>query len=305
MRRQHLRLLQAVAATPWVIMEEKLQAILSVLDGTVEIQSREIPPAPEPYLLQLAGSPAAPSGGKVSVIPVYGILAQRMDMILSASGGTATERLGKQIDAAVADTEVRAIVLDMDSPGGDVASIPELAAKIYAGRQKKRIVAVANSMMASGAYWLGAAATEVVASPSSSVGSVGVFVVHMDASKANETEGVTYTVIRAGKFKAEGLPVEPLTPEARDFYQERVNETYDMFVKALADYRDVSVKVVRDSYGQGRTLSAAGAKAAGMVDRVATLEETLARLGVGSVGVGNTTRQRAQAARARGLSLLD
>jgi signal peptide peptidase SppA len=140
--------------------------------------------------------------------------------------------------------------------------------------------------MASAAYWIGSAASEVVATPSAMVGSVGVVVVHMDESKALEMLGVKPTFITAGKYKAEGDPAQPLTDAARERLQEMVDQYYAAFVGGVARGRGVPVAEVRTSYGQGRLLTAREGLAAGMVDRIATLDETLGRVLTGKRGQG-------------------
>ena len=130
--------------------------------------------------------------------------------------------------------------------------------------------------MASAGYWIGASATEVVAAPSAKVGSIGVFSIHDDLSRAREADGVTRTVVSAGKFKE--APSEPLTDEARAATQALVDDAFNQFVNDVAAGRGVSVAAVRNGFGEGRTLSAGSAMAAGMVDRIATLDETLARV---------------------------
>jgi HK97 family phage major capsid protein len=231
------------------------------------------------------------SGGAVAVIPIYGSISQRMDLMSEMSGGTSTESVGAQFDAAMANASVGTIVLDIDSPGGSVSGVPELAAKIAAARgQGKRIVAVANSLMASAAYWIGSAADEIVASPSADVGSIGVYQAHLDASAHLEAEGLKYTLISAGKHKVEGNPYEALSDEARESMQASVDEWYGAFVNAVASHRGVSVKDVRSGYGEGRVLTAKAAKAAGMVDRIATLDDVI---GEATRGTKSATRRAA------------
>jgi signal peptide peptidase SppA len=214
------------------------------------------------------------------VLPLFGVLSQRMDMLSEMSGGTSTERFAREFDQLMADESIGAIVLQIDSPGGNVAGTPEVARKIYEARGKgKAIIAQADSLMASAAYYIGAAADEIVATPSSEVGSIGVYAVHLDASGYNEQEGFKYTLIKAGKYKAEGNPYGPLSGEALAAAQDKVDQYYGMFVRDVAKFRGVSVDDVRNGYGQGRALLAKQALDAGMIEKVATLEETLTRLG--------------------------
>src|SRR5690606_30987632 len=142
------------------------------------------------------------------------------------------------------------------SPGGQVNGIQELSDLIYSARGKKPIIAVANHMMASAAYWIGTAADEIVVSPSGEVGSIGVFAVHEDISGALAQDGVKVSIIKEGKYKAEANPFEPLNEEARAAIQESVSEAYGAFVGAVARNRSVDAEVVRNGFGEGRMMGA-------------------------------------------------
>jgi signal peptide peptidase SppA len=212
----------------------------------------------------------------IQVIPIVGVIANR-----AQSMGVGADEIGAMVDAAVANPRVDAIVLDIDSPGGTVTGVPELAAKVFAARGVKPVVAVANGLMASAAYWIGSAASEVVASPSSEVGSIGVIAMHEDWSAAMEQEGVKVTEFSAGKYKTEGAPWKPLGEEAETRFTERVAEVYAWFVRDVAAHRGDTPAAVRAGYGEGRVLSAKEAKAVNLIDRIATMEETIMRLAVG------------------------
>ncbi len=219
--------------------------------------------------------------GRVAVVPVMGVIAQRMNMMSQFSGGVSTEQLGATIDSLANDKSVRSIVLNIDSPGGSVFGMPELADKILQARDCKKVVAVANSMAASGAYWIASQCSEFVVTPSGQVGSVGVLAAHTDESKADELAGVKTTIVTAGKYKAELASQSPLTPDARAAMQDAVDKYYAMFVKGIAKGRGISENKVDADFGQGRMLLAKDAVDRGMADRTATLEQTLRRLGAG------------------------
>jgi len=211
----------------------------------------------------------------VAVVPVMGVISHRANMLTEFSGGTSTEILAQDIRQLASDGSIETIVLDIDSEGGNVEGVPELWKTIYEARQKKTVVAVANAMAASAAYHIGSAATEFVATPSGSVGSIGVFHVHADESKAIEEAGIKLTITKAGK--TEGNPFEPLADEGKDFIQSRVDEAYSTFVRDVAKGRGVPVGDVRNGYGEGRLLGAKEALDLGMIDRIATLDETIGR----------------------------
>ncbi len=221
------------------------------------------------------------TANKIAVIPVRGVITQR-----NPFEGTTTERLGRQLSAAVADPEVGVVVFDIDSPGGAVLGTPELGEAIRSADEQKPMVAVANSMAASGAYWLASAARRLAVAPSGQVGSIGVFSMHVDRSKMLDDMGIDVTFIHAGKFKVEGNPTEPLGDEAKAAMQGRIDTYYDMFVGAVAAGRGVTKGEVTANFGQGRMFTAEAAKALGMVDRVATLEGVLA----GMMKSGNGTK---------------
>jgi len=225
------------------------------------------------------------------------VIAQRMDLMMAFCGGTSSERFADDFDAAMNDPNVSAIVIDCDSPGGNVTGTPELAKRIFNARGKgKQLLAVSNGQMCSAAYWIASACDEIVASPSSETGSIGVFCVHMDESALNESLGLKYTIIKFGEHKAEGNPWEPLSADAESFIQGQVDEMGQMFVTAVSKHRGVSVATVKSDFGQGRSFTAKQALAAGMVDRIATLEETLNKLGAKDVGMSGRPRRALGAA---------
>ncbi len=235
---------------------------------------------------RLAGAKAANGdrngaarAGSVAVIPMYGVISQRQSVMSETSGGTSIEELRGALRQALADPNVSAVVLDIDSPGGSTDGMPEFAAELRQARNgAKPIVAQVDTLCASAAYWLASQCNEIAVTPSGEVGSIGVFAIHEDVSKAADMAGVKTTLISAGPFKTEGNQFEPLTDVARSAMQDQVDAFYSMFLADVAKGRGVSVDDVAANYGQGRTLLAKKAKAAGMADSVSTLEETVSRL---------------------------
>jgi capsid assembly protease len=215
---------------------------------------------------------------------------------ISGEGAMTYERLAQTFRKALQDPAVGAIVFDIDSPGGSAYGLMEFAGEVYAARSQKKIVAVANSMAASAAFWIGSAAEELVITPSGEVGSVGVFGAHEDHSKELEQAGIKVTLISAGKYKTEGHPFGPLSEESLAYLQTQVETTYEQFVQALARHRATTVAKVRKDFGEGRVVGAKEAVERGMADRVATLDETLARLLKSSAAQRPRTRDAASLA---------
>lgn len=266
-------------ATPWALQPERINAYAAVLarryagrmqageDATTHHENRRA--APQAAAPQRAGG----RSGAVAVIPVVGAIMQRSSLMLMCDGGTSTQAISKALREAQADDSVGSILLDIDSPGGSVYGITELAAEIRAS--SKPVVAVANSLAASAAYWLGTAASEFYCTPGGEVGSIGVWMAHEDWSKALDEAGIVTTLISAGKFKTEGNPYGPLDADAKAFLQSRTDDYYGAFTRDVAKGRKASVDAVRGGMGQGRVLGATQALAENMIDGVMTFDQAV------------------------------
>lgn len=220
--------------------------------------------------------------GSVAVIPLQGVITKRGSWF---SDGL--DRVGRALDTAMQSKAIGGVILDIDSPGGSSYGLMEFADKVHAYRDDpKPLIAVANPLAASAAYWAGAAADQLAISPSGDVGSVGVWSLHLDYSSLLADSGIKPTFVYAGKYKVEGNPYEPLTDEAREEIQRGVNEVYDDFVGALAKNRGVSKSKVLSDFGEGRVLSANRAKSAGMVDRIDSLDSILSAMGGSTESTG-------------------
>jgi signal peptide peptidase SppA len=264
----------------WAILPSKMEAICGFLGAKFAGLSLDAATV-EKVAAGNRQAGAAAVTRSVAVLPIVGTISQRADLLNDFSGGTSAEAIGRQFDALLKDESVGCIVLDVDSPGGAYCGTPELAERIFSARGQKPIVSVANCLAASAAYWIASAADEVVASPSADVGSIGVLAVHYDLSEQNKLEGRQPTYITYGKYKAEFNQDSPLDPEALAELQRRVDEAGETFVKAVARNRGVAPQKVRDDFGQGRLMGAKEAVAAGVADRIDTLEATIARLAAG------------------------
>jgi capsid assembly protease len=258
---QFAHVLHFALSHPWALDEPYRQIIANAL-------AHHLLGIPDPVALQAAADgrerrreqlPQPRKGGAVALIPIHGPIVPRASMMADVSGLTSTEQITASVREAVADPNIKQIILDIDSPGGSVAGCTECVEAILAARETKPIVAQAHFAMASAAYWIGSAATEIVASPSAQVGSIGVYIFE-------------------GKHKVIGKETEPLSEFDQKEIAAKVREYYDLFTADVARSRKVPIANVRNGYGEGRTVGAQQAQALGMVDRIATLEETVARL---------------------------
>lgn len=238
---------------------------------------------------QAGPAPVAP--GHVAVIPVEGVLTPRGYATWSGRVG-GTIALRSAIASAAANADIGAIVLAVDSPGGTVMGTAETGLAVREAAARKPVIAFAAGMMASAAYWISSQASEVVAAPSAEIGSIGVIAMHTNFAGALEQMGVSITLQTAGRYKGEGHPFGPLGPEAMAARQARIDAAYEEFVAAVAAGRRTSPDAVRAGYGEGRVLDAGPSVAAGLADRVATFEETIAGLATGRPAASNRRPRR-------------
>lgn len=213
----------------------------------------------------------------VALIPIIGSLVNRGAFVGESSGLTSYEGLSLQLAAAAADPDVRSILLDIDSPGGEAAGMFTLAEQIRATREIKPVVALVNDMAASGAYGLASAASEITVSDSSIVGSIGVVMMHVDRSGELEQNGHKVTLIHAGAHKVDGHPFGPLSKEVKADLQRDVDNIYSRFVETVAAGRK-SLTADKIKGTEARCYIGSEALDIGLVDHVGSFAETLARL---------------------------
>jgi signal peptide peptidase SppA len=286
MAKKYPNVVRAISEHPWAILPQTLETILEIVGlraSGVELTAEEIQ-------ARIGSGPAqrpAVVNGSVAIVPLYGVLFPRANLFTEMSGGTSLQQWAQDFERSVADPNVSSILIDVNSPGGSSFLVPETAERIRAARGQKPIWAIANTLCASAAYWLASQADEVIVTPSALIGSIGVYTVHEDWSKAWESLGIDITYIYAGKFKVEGNFDEPLSDDARTHAQEIVDDIYAKFVGDVAKGRAVRPAEVRNGFGQGRVVPAQLSVELGIADRVDTFEKTVARLARGGVKAGS------------------
>ena len=212
----------------------------------------------------------------VAVISAMGGLVHRTRLEADSSLLIGYNDLAADMEDALAKSEVHAIALVMDSPGGEVSGAFELAERIYAARGSKPIVAVADGMAASAAYLAASAADEVVLSATSYVGSIGVVMRHVDFSRALANEGISVSHIFAGDHKVDGNPYQPLPDAVRANLQADIEGLYQMFIQAVATHRGMTEQAVRDT--RASVYRGVAAVAARLADRIGTADAVIAEL---------------------------
>lgn len=212
--------------------------------------------------------------GSTAVIPIRGTLIRRADAFDRVSGATDPEDLRATFRAALADAQVARIVLDIDSPGGSVDGINEFAEEIRAGREQKPVIAVANSMAASAAFWLGAQASEFYVSSGGMVGSIGVIRMDMDPRKAWEAMGVDLETVTSAELKnARTLNQDKTVAQVLASTQD-LQQWHSLFVDAVAAGRGID-REKAEGLADGRVAVGRAAVTEGFVDGVRSLEQIL------------------------------
>ena len=183
----------------------------------------------------------------VAVIPIQGTLVQKLGTLRPYSGMTGYDGIRACFLQALNDSDVKAICLDIDSPGGEVAGCFDLADVIYASRGSKPIWAILSESAYSAAYALASAADKIIVPRTGGVGSVGVIVMHVDWSQKIKSDGLQVTIITYGDRKAESNPYEPLSDTARKAIQSDIDEMGRLFVSTVSRNRGIAERTVRDT----------------------------------------------------------
>lgn len=264
--------MQYLLDQPWAITEEAMQAMVRQMDGVSEQQvaaaQAAMLPGERSYTV---------AGDGVALVPVRGVLGKEADIFSIIFGSSSYASVRADVQDALDDPAVKSILLVVDSPGGVASGADELAGYLRAAAQRKPLYAYADGQMTSAAYWLSTAAAEIAAPPVAFVGSIGVVVMHVDASRAAENEGYRVNFISTGRYKAMGNSYEPLSDEARDYIRERLDGVLSVFLSSVARGRGVDIDRAIEMSGEARVYLAGQAAEAGLIDRVvASLDDYIA-----------------------------
>jgi signal peptide peptidase SppA len=213
---------------------------------------------------------------RIALVPILGPMVKRGSFLDALFGFGNYEDVQARFDAAVADPSIDAIMLEIDSPGGEAAGAFDLADKIYAARGSKPVWAMANDSAFSAAYAIGSAADKLFLTRTGGVGSIGVLAAHVDQSGYDEKQGVKVTTITAGARKNDFNAHEPLSEDAAGFLQAEVNRLYGMFVDTVARNRSLSADAIRIT--EAALFFGEDAVKAGLADGVGTVESTVQSL---------------------------
>ena len=204
----------------------------------------------------------------IAIIPIQGTLVQKLGTLRPYSGMTGYDGIRACFLRALNDSEVKAICLDIDSPGGEVAGCFDIVDEIYAARGSKPVWAILSESAYSAAYALASAADKIIVPRTGGVGSVGVIVMHVDWSQKIKNDGLQVTIITYCYRKAESNPYEPLSETARKSIQSDIDEMGRLFVSTVSRNRGITEKTVRDT--EAACFLGADGVQLGLADRVAS-----------------------------------
>ncbi len=283
------RLIGRIAAQPWAIQEAALDTILHIaqrepLDEGVLAEWKQ---HMAPLALRVRPAQPLPNTDRaqmrdgVAIIPVAGPIFRYANVFTEMSGAVSLASLARDLETAVADSRIRAILLEIDSPGGEITGLAEAAQHIRAASAAKPLVAFVEGLGASAAYQLAAAAPQIVAAPTASLGCLGVVMVATDRRQADARSGVV-----RHEFVSSQTPnkrPDPATDAGRATIQATVDALAAAFLADVAQHRAMTVDELLAATNGGGLLVGAEAVAAGLADRLGTFEQTMARLAAGDV----------------------
>ncbi|MDD4999669.1 MAG: S49 family peptidase [Thiomonas arsenitoxydans] len=261
--------------TPLLIARPKLEVILGVVARKLAGDTLATPPP--------ANVDAGMTGGLqnlegIAVIPVLGTLVRRSSYLGAASGLTSYHDIEAMAEAAFADPMVQAVLLEIDSSGGEAGGVFDLAQRLrqLAQTSGKPLWAIADEAALSAAYAIAAAADRIWLTRTAEVGSIGVVAVHVDESVADAKAGLNYTFMHAGAHKVDGHPHAPLpAPVAADI-QADIEQLHTQFISLVAGFRRLTPEAIRDT--EARVYRGEAALQAGLADQIGTRAEAITAL---------------------------
>lgn len=263
----HARIIGEVLSTPWLITEEWLHTIYS-------IACRENLYDPEALtakrLARMENSHRAKQYNSIAVIPISGPIFPKSNLMTEYSGATSAEAVARDLQSAMDNSDIERIILDIDSPGGHVTGINELANIIRTHTESKQITAYVAGTGASAAYWLASAASEIVVDATSRVGSVGV------VTAFPKSNGDTIEIVNSA---SPNKRPDITTEEGKKVVVDQMDALADVFISSVAGFRNTTVETVKKDFGRGGVLIGEHAVKAGMADRLGSFDQLLTENG--------------------------
>lgn len=284
------KLLEWVYSHKWVIRPEALEAIIEVLT-TKKLDVKDIEifhgkgfdeenSSISTILSQQGTRPdntrLTAVRGSTAIINVIGVIIPRATFFSSLSGGVSLSTLANDLKIMLDDAEIESIVFNVDSPGGEITGMSEFSDMVFAAQAKKKILTFVSGIAASGGYWIGSSASEILATEVSEAGSIGVVAGYTDTKKRDEKIGIERIEIVSSQSPKKRPDAS--SDSGRAQIQKIVDDLADIFISHVARNRGVDIKVVAEKYGQGNMIVAKEAIELGMIDRLGSLEGLITEL---------------------------
>lgn len=276
------RVLSFIDKTPWAIKPDALERIISIANRSYSDPNLVAAIKAEQSLL----IPESNDNNEIAIIDVIGSIFTRANLFTEVSGAVSLDALERQLDIALYDDSIKAIILRIDSPGGEVTGTHEFANYLDEACEIKPIVAYVQGMACSAAYWIASATSHIYVDKTATLGSIGVVAAWTDDSKARTAAGLTdYEVVSSQSPKKR---LDPKLDDGRAELQKQIDGLADIFIDDVAAFRDVSRDKVLSDFGQGSTFLANEAINLGMADEISSLREVIAELTTADTSNNNT-----------------
>lgn len=276
------RVLTFIGKTPWAIKPDALEKIISIATRSYSDPQLVAAIKSEQSLLITESD----ANSDIAVIDVFGPIFTRADFFSDVSGAASLDSLERRLDEALYDDSIKAIILRIDSPGGEVTGTHEFANYLDEACEIKPIVAYVNGMACSAAYWIASATSHIYVDKTATLGSIGVVAAWTDDSKARTAAGLTdYEVVSSQSPKKR---LDPKLDDGRAELQKQIDGLADIFIDDVAAFRGVSRDKVLSDFGQGSTFLANDAINLGMADEISSLRDVIAELTTADTSNNNT-----------------
>ncbi len=213
---------------------------------------------------------------KIVIIPIKGVITAQSTKNLLLETPSILEEVKKQLDQARKDDTVKAVILDIDSPGGGITASDILYKEVLAFKERteKKVIVIMRDVAASGAYYISAAADRIIAHPTTITGSIGVIMPLVNVADLAKKYGVAVTSIKSGEMKDIGSPFKEMSEEEQKVLYDIVDEMYTRFLQIIADGRAMEIEEVR-KLADGRIFTGSQAVEYGLVDQIGYIEDTI------------------------------
>jgi capsid assembly protease len=274
-------LLNRLNSKTWYVRPEVLQSFATIFNAKFNLDEKFIDKTLSLFgendtsENELLSYQRSDSGLLQAIINIEGTLVRKAGYLDSMCGITGMNLILNALDEA--KNKADGTIILWDCPGGTVDGTQEVSNAVYDLRKSQRVISLVVGEMCSGGYYIGSAADEIYATEDSNlIGSIGVYMLHTDMSKADEKEGYKFTYIQAGKEKTYGNPHQELSLEAKDKFQKLVDGDYETFLKTVERNRNITREEVL-KYADGQVFRAADLVGTPMIDGITTLKEILTR----------------------------